>query len=84
MAKASTPKIKDAPSTPGDITWVDDLSKAVAETPPPVQPICATCAGWSAFPNDPILGSCLPSRKAMPHPLTTTNMGTCSRWAPIK
>lgn len=85
MAKAPTPSTKAEPKA-GEFTVVDpETYRATVETlPPPVQPICATCAGWSAFPNDPILGSCLPSRKAMPHPLTTTNMGTCSRWAPIK
>ena len=84
MAKAPTHHAKDEAKRPGEIALVDDLAAAIAATPPPVQPICATCAGWAALSNDPIIGYCLPSRKALPAPLVTLNMGTCSRWAPIK
>lgn len=43
---------------------------------------CSTCAGWKPLGNDPVLGQCVPSRRAMPAPLVTTDLTTCSRWTP--
>ena len=48
--------------------------------PQKVMKVCATCAGWIPRAGDPIIGDCMPSRKALPAPLVTLDLHKCSRW----
>ena len=73
MAKAKTHSSKPP---------VEDVEPETAEAPEPmvVPRVCGNCEGWSPLGNDPVLGECLPSRRARMAPWVTTDLQSCSRF----
>jgi len=78
MARAKTsskPPQSESAADPDD----DDPSS----DPIMIPRVCANCTGWAPLGNDPVLGECMPSRRARMSPLVTTDLGTCSRFTSL-
>lgn len=42
--------------------------------------VCGTCKHWRPQALDTTIGQCLPSAKALPAPLMTTDLTSCNKW----